>query len=118
MRDLKELYNILLEDYKKTTSANRAVINHGGYVCNVIFYLKEDKVITEEEYWLLFDHFLEQRPTEKVNIEFYNSPICNKPREGKGSVWFHWYDSSKPYKDNTQGINIRIALLESIISKL
>lgn len=119
MRGLKELYPIFLEDYKKTTSANREEINHGGYLCNTLFYLKEDKKITEEEYQLLFDHFQSQRPTKKVNIEFYNSPLCNKPRAGKSSVWFHWDYITKPFgEDDTQGINIRIALLESIISKL
>lgn len=94
MRDLKTLYDILLNTYLET----------GYYLCIRIDILRND-LITGQEHILLKKHFLSQYPSEVLHPEFYHSKSFNRNLfDLRGS----WFDSKQ----------IRIDFLNKIISTL
>jgi len=77
-RTLNQLYVLLYEEVKNDKSF---------YICNEIEILLMRKLISEEEYYILREHFKSQRPTKKLHIEFYNHKSYNKDLKGSISWW-------------------------------
>lgn len=70
MKTLLELYILLLEDFKNRYHDNK--IN--GFICHSMDSLN----ISQEEYNLLKTNFIEQRPSKKKHISFYQDKLyCN-----------------------------------------
>lgn len=101
MRDLKELYGILLIEYKK---------NYTNYICNTIHRLYVSKKITFKERVLLKKHFVSQYPSKKLHPEFFNNELFRKGK--KKGVWFSLLFNE------SEGREIRIDFINKIISTL
>lgn len=101
MRDLKELYGILLIEYKN---------NYTNYICNTILNLYNSKKITFKERVFLKKHFVSQYPSKKLHTEFFNNELFRKGN--KNGVWFTLLFNE------TKGREIRIDFINKIISTL
>jgi hypothetical protein len=63
MRNLNELYKLL----KDFTSKNSYF-----FICNEIYDMRNTRVITNEEYYVLMAHFNANRPSKNKHSKFYD----------------------------------------------
>ena len=97
MKTLEKLYELLLSTY----------IDRGLYICIRIEMLRNEGLITPNEFKLLTEHFLSQFPSKTMHPEFYHSLNFHKGNSlGKTGAWF------------TGSKQIRIDFLKKIISTL
>jgi hypothetical protein len=102
MKDLKDLYKILLKFYIKQPN---------NYICNTIELLFYNGVITAIEMGKLQTHFRTQLPTETLHTEFYNNKLFSKPIH-VSDAWFTL--ANKP----RLGKRVRIDFISKILSTL
>jgi len=77
VRNVNELYKILLENYEGHDEI---------YICINIFSLKYHEIINKEEFCLLKTHFNTQRPNMNLHNEFFYEILRNT------NVWFNTND--------------------------
>ena len=78
MKTLNELYTIFYNKIKDKPCIYA--------LCYEIGLLYEKDLITQPEYWKLFDHFKANKPTKDLHPEFIKSDTWN------GSIWW-WNDN-------------------------
>ena len=94
MRNLKNLYKILLNQY----------IKDRGFICHSIENIRMSGLITPFERDSLFAHFLSQKPSKKLHPEFTRRIYL------EGSAW---WELVPPFLE--EGREIRINFIEKMI---
>jgi hypothetical protein len=102
MKDLKELYEILLKYYTKQSK---------NYICNSIDNLFYSSKISHAEYVALKKHFKSQIPTANLHPEFYKHKMFRNPIQDT-DAWFAL--DLKPIL----GKRVRVEFITKIISTL
>ena len=95
MRKINELFEILLEDFKK---------GERTFICNAIDRLYNKEIISLLELQLLLTTFAKEKPTSRKNKEFYQ-----KEKDGKNGGWFVVQEGAV--------CSIRVKFLEMLVEK-
>jgi hypothetical protein len=102
MKDLKEIYEMLLNYYTK---------HRRNYICNTIENLFYSGRISIAEFSAIKKHFKSQMPTKTLHPEFYAHELFKKPIHDS-DAWFLL--DNKP----RLGKKVRIEFITKIISTL
>jgi hypothetical protein len=101
MKSKKELYQIILDEY-------RVLCKSSIFICNVIEICFLSDLITNEEYKFIMNDFNNNRPSESQHSEFMDMTYNRH-----SSCWWSMYcDSYKPFDYN---VMIRITFLEKMV---
>lgn len=100
MRSKKELYEIILNEYKE-------LFYSSIFICNTIEICYEGKLITEEEFTFILNDFKNNYPSTSQHSEFMIESFWNDNREGS---WWSVYDSLR-----NRNYSIRISFLEKLV---
>lgn len=79
------------------------------FICNIFADMVRNDVISDEEYDSAMDALRREKPTEEVNVAFYNHPLYRRPIHDSSS-WF--------CTDNElEGRQVRVEFLKMLVEK-
>jgi hypothetical protein len=105
MRNLLELYQLFLERFKEINID--FVIKGNNFLCNGLHNLLENNLVNKEEYDMLKEHLMSQKPSNEKHISFYEHELY------LGT--YCWFNSAKNEKLTYA---LRVQLLTNIIADL
>ena len=114
MKNLSELYSILLEDFKnrnqqidETGGIDNMGVSEYSFLCHCLKQLHKEGIFNDDEFAYLYSHFILQKPSRTVNTAFYDHELYDGDY-----VWF----KTLGYRE--EAFALRVQLLTNIISKL
>ena len=101
MRNKKELYEIILNEYR--LSCEDTI-----FICNIIKKCFFSDLLTRDEFYEITNDFNMNRPTDSLHSEFMNESY----NRDSGCWWSSYVNHEYPFKYNT---DIRLTFLEKMV---